>query len=55
MRALGQQGIATFKKKKNVNNTKKQEKKKKPQAMFECRIDNVWTYICLFICKDGLY
>ena len=29
MRALGQQGIATFKKKKNVNNTKKQEKKKK--------------------------
>ena len=40
MRALDQQGIATFKKKKNVNNTKKQEKKK-PQAMFECRIDNV--------------
>ena len=42
MRALGQQGIATFKKKKMLIILRnKKKKKKKPQAMFECKIGNV--------------
>ena len=41
MRALGQQGIATFKKKKMLIILRNKKKKKKPQAMFECKIGNV--------------
>lgn len=42
MGALGQQGIATFKKKKMLIILRNKKKKKKmPQAMFECKIGNV--------------